>query len=71
MAGIVERTCFWQILGLHYKQRISHGNMRFTLALELGWEGKKSGPPPDGIPYVFEMGRRAVYRVVPVSARAT
>lgn len=26
----------WQILGVHYKQSISHGNMRFTLALELG-----------------------------------
>lgn len=46
IAGNVERTLLWQVVGVHCKQIISHGDMQSTLALELR-KGKKSGSSAD------------------------
>ena len=47
VAGNVERTLLWQVVGVHWQQIISHGDMQLNLALKLRKERKVAPPQTD------------------------
>lgn len=85
IAGNVERTLLWLVVGVYCKQIISHGRYAVYLGTEAQEAKEKVAPEygslgtvhpmrvPDDLVYtsVYEIGWRMVYRVAPVSLTAT